>query len=318
MQTKQRTDLPCGRRTMLAELGIAEDPARNGQFTDAQLGYGCRCARCTDTQWDVQRLKFWLAARMLAFGADEAVVDRRIGPLTVDVYWRRGDRQFAIEVRSGPLTQELARAHTDRLKSLGFDGVLWLCAPGFWVAQLPALGITDLAPAACEYQVVAGMLEIGSGGFAAPRRGPYALREFLCQWVAGDIAWGYRDEMTKGWATVTDWEQHTKTQAMMLARQRQELVNQRTALALSRRSVREKSKQLIRLTARLERTEEFAQTQADSLAEANRKLDDYHRRDNALRNTILRLHQTINHWQLITIFVMMLLATFIAAAMVVR
>lgn len=319
MQTKQRTDLPCGRRTMLAELGISEGSARSRQqFVEVQPGYGCRCTRCVDTQWDLQRLKYWLAGRLLAAGADEALVDQRIGQVGVDVYWRKGDSRYAIEVRSGPLTQELARAHTDRLRSLGFAGVLWLCAPGFWVAQLPALGITDMDPSSCEYQAVTGMLEIGAGGLAAPRRKPYELRDFLSQWVTGEVAWGYRDELTKGWATVTDWEQHTKTQAMMLARQRQELVNQRTALALSRKSVRERGKQLSRLTGRLERSEEYAQQQADSLAQATRKLDDHKRADNALRNTVLRLHQTINHWQWVTVFVMMLLATFIAAAMVIR
>ncbi len=318
MQTKQRTDNACGRRAILAELGISDGPGKTRQPLESPTGYGCGCARCVAAQWDVQRLKFWLAARMLAFGADEAVVDRRIGSVTVDVYWRKGDSRYAIEVRTGPLTQELAQAHTDRLRAIGFTGVLWLCAPGFWVAQLPALGIEDLEPNACDYRTVSGVLELGPDGVVVPRQQPYELREFLRQWVDGEVAWGYRDELRKGWASVTDWEQHTKTQAMLIARQRQELVNQRTALAMSRKSVRDKTKQIAKLTHRMERSEHTVQKHADAVAEANRKLIDQQRSERALRAAIGRLHQTINHWQLITIFAMMLLVTFMTATLVMR
>jgi hypothetical protein len=186
------------------------------------------------------------------------------------------------------------------------------------VAQLPALGIEDLEPNACDYRTVSGLLEMGSGPLVTPRQEPYELREFLRQWVDGEVAWGYRDELRKGWASVTDWEQHTKTQAMMIARQRQELVNQRTALAMSRKSLRDKTKQISKLTHRMERTEHNAQERADAVAEINRKLIDQQRTDRALRAAIGRLHQTINHWQLITIFAMMLLVTFMTAALVMR
>ncbi|WP_228812049.1 MULTISPECIES: hypothetical protein [Nocardia] len=304
---------------MLSDLGISDGPGRAEPAEDNTApGYGCRCGRCVEAQWNTQRLKYWLAARLLAFGADEAVVDRRCGPLTVDVWWRRGTEQFAIEVRSGPLTQELAQQHTEQLKALGYAGVLWLCAPGFWVAQLPALGIADLAPESCEYRAESGMFELGSEGLVVPGERPYELREFLREWVAGEVAWGYRDHLRKGWAAVTDWEKHTRTQALLLEQQRQELIQQRTALAVARRAVRDKKQQLDRAHARMERTAAKAREQAEAVAAVGRRIADQERVHRALEDTIRRLHKTIDNWQVVTVFVMLLLATFIAATMLIK
>ena len=304
---------------MLSDLGIPDGPGQ-GEAAEANTapGYGCRCGRCVEAQWNTQRLKYWLAARLLAFGADEAVVDRPCGPLTVDVWWRRGTELFAIEVRSGPLTQELAQQHTDQLKALGYAGVLWLCAPGFWVAQLPALGIADLAPESCEYRAASGMLELGSEGSVVPGERPYELREFLREWVAGEVAWGYRDHLRKGWAAVTDWEKHTRTQSLLLEQQRQELIHQRTALAVSRQVVREKKQQVDRAHARVERTAAKAREQAESVAAVGRRIADQERVHRALEDTIRRLHKTIDNWQVVTVFVMLLLATFIAATIFIK
>ncbi|WP_245547264.1 hypothetical protein [Nocardia brevicatena] len=303
---------------MLADLGISERQAHGRPTEDVQPGYGCHCTGCVAAQWDVQRLKFWLAGRLLAFGADEAVVDRDIGSVTVDVYWRKDESEYAIEVRGGPVAHQSAAEHTERLRDLGVAGVLWLCAPGFWAARLPALGVGDLAPDSCDYRAVSGMLEIGPGGVVVPRTEPYELREFLREWVAGEIAWGHCDESRKGWASVTDWEQHTGTQARMLARQRQELLNQRMALAVVRTTLRERTKQVSTLQARLEHTRQFAQEQADKLALVNRKLADHHRVDNAYRATIRRLHRTIDNWQLITICALLLVLVFVTAAVVLQ
>jgi hypothetical protein len=313
---------------MLAELGISDGRMSDGGVSGAQArvaatardgaGYACRCPECVDAQWNIRRLKYWLAARLLANGADEAEVDKWVGNIPVDIYWRIDDRQFAIEVRSGPLDRESAQQHTRRLRGVGCDGVLWLCAPGYWVAHLPALGIADFAPPACDYLIDVGMLDAKRSAVAVPQREPFELRDFLQGWVAGDIAWGYRDLMTGGWATMTDWEHHTRTQASIIARQRQELVNQRTTLALSRKSVRDKQKQITKLSARLGRAEESTQELADSLAEAHRKLADHNRVDTSLRATIVNLQQTISHWQLVTCSAMMLIVTFVAGAIVVR
>lgn len=303
---------------MLADLGISERLAHGSPTEEVRPGYGCRCPRCVAAQWDVQRLKFWLAGRLLDFGADEAVVDRDIGSVTVDVYWRKAESEYAVEVRGGPLAQQAAAAHTDRLRALGLTGVLWLCDPGLWVTRLPALGLGDLAPDSCDYRAVSGMLEIGPGGVVVPRTEPYELREFLRGWVAGEIAWGYCDESRKGWASVTDWEQHTGTQARILARQRQELVNQRMALAVVRTTLRERTKQVSTLQTRLEHTRQSAQEQADELALVTRKLADHHRVDNAYRATIRRLHRTIDNWQLITICALLLVLVFVTAAVVLQ
>lgn len=303
---------------MLAELGMGELDAEQPGATSTQSRYSCRCPGCADAQWDIQRLKYWLCGRLVAFGADTAEVDQRIGIHRVDIVWRVGDRKYAIEVRGGPLDRVLAQEHTARLREAGCDGVLWLCQPGYWVAHVPALGIADFAPPACDYLAECGMLDATDTALAVPQRSPFELREFIRGWVTGEIAWGYRDEVTGGWATVTDWEHHTRTQAAVIGRQRQELVNQRTALALSRKSVRDKQKQVMKLTTRLERAEFDAQAQADSLAEVNRKLADHNRVDTSLRATITSLQQTISHWQLITYCSMMLIVTFVAGAMVVK
>ncbi|MGA6204896.1 hypothetical protein ACPESR_09055 [Nocardia testacea] len=303
---------------MLSDLGISDGSVGTDTDEKTTSGYGCGCAHCVEAQWDVQRLKYWLASRLLAFGADEAVVDRRCGPVTVDVWWRRGTEQFAVEVRTGPLTQELAQQHSERLRALGCPNVLWLCAPGFWVSQLPALGIADLAPPSCEYRAVSGMLEAGPTGLVVPAARPYELREFLREWVAGEVAWGYRDHLRKGWAAVTDWEKHTRTQALLLEQQRLELMSQRTALAVARQAVREKQRQIARTVARMERTAERARAQAEAVAAVDRRIADERRVHRALEDTIRRLHKTIDNWQLITVFVMLLLATFIAATMLVK
>ncbi|WP_433684207.1 hypothetical protein [Nocardia sp. CA-119907] len=327
MRTKQRVERACGRRAMLAELGLADSRVTDTRTDDGtpaigrsagSAGYGCTCPECAAAQWDIQRLKYWLCGRLSAYGADAAEVDRRVGDIPVDVLWRSGERQFAIEVRTGPLDRESAQHHTARLRSSGCEGVLWLCPSGYWVTHLPALGIADFAPPACDYRTESGMLDASNSAVVVPRREPYELRDFLYGWVRGEIAWGYRDVMTGGWATVTDWERHTRTQASVIARQRQELVNQRTTLALSRKSVRDKQKQIMKLATRLERAEESAQEHADSLAEVKRKLDDHHRIDTSLRANISSLEKTIGHWQLITYCAMMLIVTFVAGAMFVR
>ncbi|MEV5832204.1 hypothetical protein [Nocardia sp. NPDC052112] len=327
MRTKQRVERACGRRAMLAELGLSDGRGADTRVPDGRApaggavragGYGCTCPECAAAQWDIQRLKYWLCGRLTSYGADVAEVDRRVGEVPVDVLWRSGERQYAIEVRTGPLDRESAQHYTTRLRTSGCDGVLWLCPPGYWVGQLPALGIADFAPSACDYRAEVGMLDASNSVLAVPRREPYELREFLCGWVHGEIAWGYRDVTTGGWATVTDWEHHTRTQASVIARQRQELVNQRTTLALSRKTLRDKQKQIMKLGTRLERAEESAQERAESLAEVRRKLDDHHRIDTSLRATIVSLQKTIGHWQLITYCAMMLIVTFIAGAMFVR
>ncbi|MTE13762.1 hypothetical protein GLP40_13385 [Nocardia sp. CT2-14] len=266
----------------------------------------------------MQRLKFWLRGRLLAAGAEDVQVDVVIGAQTSDVLWRKGDRTGAIEVSSAPPELARARRITAELRAAGCGEVLWICPPGFWTGQLPALGIDDFAADGCEYRVVGGLLASGPGGVVAARQSAGELREFMTGWVAGEIAFGCRDEHTGGWAMVTDWERHTRTQAAVIARQRQELTNQRAALALARKATRDKTKQLMRLTHRLERAEVAAQQQADDLAQTRRQIADHNRVDATLRLTVASQKSAILHWQLITWFAVMVIITFIAAGLVLR
>ncbi|WP_324192088.1 hypothetical protein [Nocardia puris] len=315
MRTKQRAEQACGRRTMLAELGLGEVDGTRA-IAAGRSRYSCRCPGCAAAQWDIQRLKYWICSRLVAFGADEAEVDQRVNGVRVDILWRRDGKTYAIEVRGGALDRTLALEHTSLLRDAGCDGVLWLCQPGYWVSHLPALGISDYAPPACDYVAVSGMVDTEYSDLVAPSREPIELREFLRGWVSGEIAWGYRDEKTGGWATVTDWERHTKTQATVIARQREELRDQRTALALSRKSVRDTEKQVVKLAARLDRAAHDADDQAAALAEMQRKLTEHYRVDATLRATIRTLQQTVGHWQLITCFAMLVIITFLTSAFV--
>lgn len=267
-------------------------------------------------RWDAQRFKYWLRSRLATAGVD-AQVDVAIGTSTPDVLWRKGDRICAIEVSTSAPELAAARGTTAALRTSGCTEVLWICPPGWWISQLPALALDDFAAEACDYRTVGGLLAAGPGGVVSPDQSCSELRDFISDWVAEELAYGFRDEHTGGWATVTDWERHTRTQATVIARQRQELTNQRTALAVARKATRDKAKQLVRLTHRLERAELAAQQQADDLAQARRKLADHNRVDATLRITVAGQKAAIQHWQLISWFALLIIVTFIAAGLVI-
>ncbi|RDI44635.1 hypothetical protein DFR68_11625 [Nocardia mexicana] len=314
VSTKELKEVERGHAPVLSPPESANLPVVEPNPRGHQAGERCREAGCGNCHWDVQRLKYWLRGRLLASGADDADVDKPLGAQTPSLLWRRGNRLCAIEVRSEPVSLSHAQERTARLRAVGCDEVLWLCPPGFWVAQLPALGVDDFAPQVCDYRVVAGLVAAGPSGVVVPREKPWAVREFIEDWVAGALAWGYRDESTGGWATVTDWEQHTRAQALVIAQQRQELVNQRTALALARKATRDKAKQVHKLLHRLERAEETA----DQLDATRRRLVDHNRVDATLRVTIAKQREALLHWQLITCFAMLVIVTFIAAGLMLR
>ncbi|MFF0487999.1 hypothetical protein ACWDSJ_18785 [Nocardia sp. NPDC003482] len=308
MSTKERTEVgPAG----AAVLAPTDMPVVEPNPRGHQPGERCREPGCGNCHWDVQRFKYWLRGRLLACGADDAEVDRPLGAQTPSVLWRKGSRRCAIEVRSAPVSLAHAQERTARLRAVGCDEVLWLCAPGFWVPRLPALGVDDFAPAVCEYRAVSGRVEAGPAGVVEPTEKSWAVRDFLDGWVSGDLAWGWRDETTGGWATVTDWEQHTRAQALLIAQQRQELVHQRTALALARKATRDKAKQIHKLLGRLERAEQTA----EDLDATRRRLADHDRVDATLRVTIAKQQEALKHWQLITCFAVLVIITFIAAGL---
>ncbi|RDI59013.1 hypothetical protein [Nocardia pseudobrasiliensis] len=308
MSTKERAEAGRGHAAVLApeptDLPVVKPNPRGHES-----GERCREADCGNCHWDVQRLKYWLRGWLLACGADDAEVDRPLGAQTPSVLWRNGSRRYAIEVRSAPVALADAQERTARLRAVGCDEVLWLCPPGYWVARLPALGVDDFAPLVCRYQAVSGMLSAGPADVVRPHEDPWPVREFIEGWVAGELAWGYRDDTTGGWATVADWEQHTRAQALLIAQQRQELVHQRTALALARKATRDKAKQVHKLLHRLERAEQVV----EHLDSARRRIADHDRVDATLRVTIAKQREALVHWQLITCFAMLVIVAFIAA-----
>ncbi|WP_307817902.1 hypothetical protein [Nocardia acididurans] len=303
---------------------VLADPERPNPTTAVADSRGhapgdrCTDAGCTDCRWDAQRLKYWLRGRLLAAGAEDAQVDAAFATFTPDVLWRKADRVCAIQVSSAP--PELARARhlTAGLRTSGCSEVLWICPQGLWTSQLPALAVDDFAAADCEYELVGGLLTTGPGGRVIPAESSYELRQFITEWVAGESAYGFRDEYTGGWATVTDWERHTRTQAAVIARQRQELMNQRTALALARKATRDKAKQLLKLTHRLERAEVESEQQADDLAQLRRRIADHDRLDATLRLTVAGQKAALLHWQLISWFALMVIVTCLVAGFVLR
>ncbi|WP_280353727.1 hypothetical protein [Nocardia otitidiscaviarum] len=316
----RRVEVPHGRSVVLADPVLPEPVAPRRTESDARghrPGEACFTPGCADCRWDEQRLKYWLRGRLLAAGAETAHVDGTVGPLDPDVLWRQGDRVCAIQVCGAVPDLTRARHRTAALKAAGCTEVLWLCPPGWQIAHLPALALSDFAPADCDYRAVGGQLTPGPGGLVTPGDKPWEIRDFIENWVAGEVAYGYRDEHTGGWATVADWERHTRTQAAVIARQRRELMNQRTALALSRKAARDRSKLLSKLTHRLERAESSAQQHADELALAQRRIADHDRVDATLRLTVRSQRQALVHWQLISWFALMVIMTFLVAAFVV-
>ncbi|MFJ2836276.1 hypothetical protein ACIO52_13030 [Nocardia sp. NPDC087230] len=317
MRTKRRSDtqVVCGRRALLDELGISEGTRR---AAPERTGYGCGCSECVATQWNTQRLEHWICGRLTAAGADEAEVDARVDDIPVDIFWRRGDRRCVVEVRSGPLDITAARAHRRRLQAAGIDDVLWVCPQGYWVPLVPAVGIADFAPAAADYRIDQGMLAAGETGFAGPVRPGWELRDFLEGWVTGEIHWGHADSTTGGWAEVGTWERHTAAQAAMIEHQRRELRDQRVELAVSRQTVRDKQKLVNRLHHRIDRAGVNADAEAITLAGVRSELVAQQRIAAGLRATIGRMDRTINQWQWLTCCAMLLVITVMAGALVTR
>ncbi|RMI30057.1 hypothetical protein [Nocardia stercoris] len=251
-----------------------------------------------------------MRGQLLAAGADEAVVDKPLGAQTPGLLWRQGSRMCAIEIRTAAVTAGQAAERTARLRAVGCSEVLWLCAPGTWVDVLPALGIDDFAPAGTDYTAIEGALKVDPVSGAAGGRDPWRLREFIDMWVRGECAWGYRDENSGGWAMVTDWERFTRAQAATIAEQKQEIVNQRVALAMARTATRDKARQVDRANHRLAR----AQAVNDELDDTKRELADHHRVDNNLRLKIELLQRANRNWQLMTFFAMFLLVALLMAS----
>ncbi|MFC4374585.1 hypothetical protein ACFO5K_10800 [Nocardia halotolerans] len=317
MRTKRRSDtqVECGRRALLDELGISEGGRR---AASERTGHGCGCADCVAAQRNTQRLEHWICGRLRAAGADDAEVDARVDDIPVDIYWRRGDRRCVVQVHSGPLDITAARAHRQRLQAAGIDDVLWVCPKGYWVPLVPAVAVADFAPTGSEYRIDQGMVAVGESGFAAPTRASWELREFLAGWVAGEIAWAHVDSTIGGWAVLDTWERHTSAQAALIEKQRRELRDQRVQLAVSRQAVRDKEKLVTRLHHRIDRAASTADAVAITLAGVRSELVAQQRVAASLRATIGRMDRTLDQWQWLTCCAMLLVVAVLAGALVTR
>ncbi|WP_328712283.1 hypothetical protein [Nocardia salmonicida] len=167
-----------------------------------------------------ERCKFWVRDRLRAAGAT-ADAEQQLGNRRPDVLADRDGRRLAVEIQWSPLKFELARERTADLLRGGADQVLWLTRDYSWVEKLPALGVRNFDPARDGYSTDSGFLAMtpSRGLRVVDRPVDQALRALL----DGEIAWAYRDSKKAGWATVTDWAQHTKQQADEIERLRRDL-----------------------------------------------------------------------------------------------
>ncbi|CAM4486898.1 hypothetical protein NONI108955_34300 [Nocardia ninae] len=168
------------------------------------------------------RLKHWVCAELKALGSKDAQVETRLEARTPDVFGHLHGRGFAVEVQWSGLDHSVAQARTRDLLAAGADEVLWLTRPCTWAERLPVLGIISFNPDGDDYTAHTGFLTY------RPRLGlrpaHMSVRDFLRDWTAGDrLAWAYVDHKKGGWATVTDWQHHTKAQAEEIAAKKRQL-----------------------------------------------------------------------------------------------
>ncbi|MEV0765155.1 hypothetical protein [Nocardia sp. NPDC050435] len=167
------------------------------------------------------RLKYWVRDQLRACGSTDAEVEVSIGDRRPDVFGNIAGRGYAVEIQWSPLDYLEARTRTHELKAAGAENVLWLTRSCNWVELLPALGIKNFDPPRNHYRAHTGYLARGRrGGLYVTE---ISVQDVLAQWAAGDVAWAYRDHYKAGWATVSDWEQHTKQQAAVIADQNRKL-----------------------------------------------------------------------------------------------
>ncbi|MFB8001517.1 hypothetical protein [Nocardia sp. NPDC056000] len=71
-----------------------------------------------------------------------------------------------------------------------------------------------------------------------------SVREFLKQWVAGELAWANKDHKQAGWATVTDWKLRTAAQADTIKDLEDRLAATRKARDSFRDTIKQQAAQL--------------------------------------------------------------------------
>lgn len=214
------------------------------------------------------RLKYWVAAELKSHGSIDTRVEAHLDTRTPDVFGHINGRGFAVEVQYSALARPVAEARTRDLLATGADEVLWLTRPCSWAEKLPVLGIRSFNPDDNDYWAHTGFLAY------LPQRGlsvaHVSVRAAIRDWVNGELAWAHQDHEKAGWATVTDWKQHTKAQAEEIATKKRQLADALTE--------RDQLKQVV-ATARasLSSNAETINNQAstiDQMLEKHRNLED--------------------------------------------
>jgi len=118
-------------------------------------------------------------------------------------------------IQWSPLDYVDASIRTRHLRAAGADAVLWLTRSCSWIEQLPALGIKSFDPA--ESDPTTARTPGSSSSGPVPGCGSPRPRCVTCSgWVTDELVWAFRDHKKAGWATVTDWQQHTKQQTDLI------------------------------------------------------------------------------------------------------
>ncbi|MFF0495765.1 hypothetical protein ACFYU5_05120 [Nocardia aobensis] len=246
----------------LGPYGVLIDVRDEGLFDDWEAKQGLRCLLCRhkveayhsrvgnpflrhgkrapagqipgggkgSETFDHARLKYWTRDRPSPPTA--ARVEPHIGDQFPDVYGTKNGIAYAIEVQWSQLDLDTARERTQGLRAAGCDRVVWLTRHCNWVEKLPAVGVSDFRPATRDgYELHTGVLRHqptrrASGTRMAVTR--WSLDRSLRDWTnsgTDELAWAYSTATTAGWATVTDWEQHTKDQAHEIVTKKRQLAD---------------------------------------------------------------------------------------------
>ncbi|MGK8487090.1 competence protein CoiA family protein [Nocardia asiatica] len=213
-----------------------------------------------------QRLKYWVRDELRNRGVSDAEVETPLGNRRPDVFGHFHGRGFAVEVQWSPLDVTGARARTEEMRAAGVDHVLWLTRGCNWVEQLPALGIKSFDPDDSDYRAHTGWLEMRPN--IGLRVQEASVGAVLRQWVDGELAWACRDHTKAGWATVTDWEQHTKRQADIINGLGRKLASAQDAYAESQRTIAEEARQLREAHDQIDRATSTIDDQQHALAAA--------------------------------------------------
>ncbi|OBA48022.1 hypothetical protein A5789_03045 [Nocardia sp. 852002-51101_SCH5132738] len=258
--------LLCGNKVEPYHSRVGNPFLRHGKRTPAgQIPIG---GKGSET-FDHALLKYWTRDRLEHYGLSDATVEPHIGDQFPDVYGTKNGIAYAVEVQWSHLDLDTARARTEGLRAAGCDRVVWLTRHCNWVEKLPAAGVSDFRPA------IRGGYELHTGVLRhqPARRGPgtrmvvarWPLDRFLLDWTSSstdELAWAYSTATTAGWATVTDWEQHTKDQAHEIATKKRQLAD-----ALAERDQLRTDLRAARATANshAEKIDEQAQTITDQV-----------------------------------------------------